>query len=284
MPRNDATTLPEINLPAVDREASGTTPAACASVPDYRSLGTWYQSIKAVFDFALALILFVLTVPVMALTGLLVKLTSSGPIIYSQLRVGRHGRIFWIYKIRTMTHDCEKQSGAKWAIRHDPRITPLGHMLRVTHLDELPQLWNVLKGDMSLVGPRPERPEFVPRLDSAIPHYCERLRVRPGVTGLAQVQLPADTDLASVRRKLAWDLYYIEYMGLWLDFKLVACTVLKMAHVPFHLAGRLLRVPGRPVIGWEAAAEPAEALVKTLEHAALEVTAVEQPVFAAEAV
>jgi lipopolysaccharide/colanic/teichoic acid biosynthesis glycosyltransferase len=116
-------------------------------------------------------------------------------------------------------------------------------LLRKTHLDELPQLWNVLRGDMSLVGPRPERPEFTPGLERAIPHYHDRLAVRPGVTGLAQVQLPADTDLASVRKKLAYDLYYIRHCNLWLDLRLVTCTAVHMAGVPYAALRRLFAMP-----------------------------------------
>src|SRR5207253_4196733 len=142
------------------------------------------------------------------------------PVFYSQIRLGRGGKPFAIYKIRTMTHNCEKVSGAQWSTPGDARITPVGRFLRKTHLDELPQLWNVLRADMSLVGPRPERPEFVPKLEHALPRYRDRLAVRPGVSGLAQVQLPPDTDLASVRRKLAHDLFYVERMSFWLDLRI----------------------------------------------------------------
>src|SRR5262249_48162069 len=151
-----------------------------------------------------ALALFVLTAPVTLLAMLLVRLTSRGPAIYVQRRVGRGGREFRIYKIRSMYHDCERKSGACWASKHDPRVTPLGRVLRRTHFDELPQLWNVLRGDMSLIGPRPERPEFVDKLACAIPRYRERLWILPGVTGFAQVQLPADTDLESVQLKVTY--------------------------------------------------------------------------------
>src|SRR6185437_15316966 len=143
--------------------------------PDVR----WYLSCKAVFDYVAAACLLVVTSPVILLAALLVKLTSRGPAFYTQTRLGQHGRPYTIYKIRTMTHDCEK-NGAKWATIADPRITRVGGLLRRTHLDELPQLWNVLRGEMSLVGPRPERPEFVPGLEQAIPHYRHRLLVRPG--------------------------------------------------------------------------------------------------------
>src|SRR5262249_12591904 len=138
---------------------------------------------------------------------------------------------------------CEKLSGPQWSQRGDPRITPLGRILRQTHIDEFPQLWNVLRGDMSLVGPRPERPEFVPQLIEAIPHYGERLQVRPGVTGLAQVQLPPDTDLESVRRKVSCDLYYIQHLNLWLDLRILLCTACKMVAIPFRITRRLLGVP-----------------------------------------
>ena len=155
-----------------------------------------------------------LAAPLILLAMALVKLTSRGPAIYRQVRAGLGGRPFTIYKIRTMAHDCEARTGPVWATADDPRVTPLGRFLRRSHLDELPQLWNVLRGEMSLVGPRPERPEFVAQLQRAIPDYRRRLQVPPGVTGLAQVQLPPDTDLAGVRRKLVYDLYYIRRMEL----------------------------------------------------------------------
>jgi lipopolysaccharide/colanic/teichoic acid biosynthesis glycosyltransferase len=205
----------------------------------------WYPVFKLLVEFIGSTLLLLTVAPVILLAALLVKLTSRGPVFYSQVRLGRNGKPFRIYKIRTMTHNCENQSGVRWATANDPRITPIGKLLRATHLDELPQLWNVLKGDMSLVGPRPERPEFVPNLERAIPHYRARLEVRPGVTGLAQVQLPADTDIHSVRRKVAYDLYYIRHMGPWLDLKLILCTVVHMFGVPFFVVGRLFRLPGQ---------------------------------------
>ncbi len=205
----------------------------------------WYVGFKMAAEWVFALGLLVLTGPVILLSGLAVRLTSRGPAFYSQTRLGRFGRPFRIHKIRTMTHNCEKATGVVWAKVDDPRITPVGRFLRKTHLDELPQLINVLRGEMSIVGPRPERPEFVPRLEQAVPHYCDRLLVRPGVTGLAQVQLPADTDLASVRRKLAYDLYYIRHVSLWLDARLIACTVVHCFGVPFHLLCRWFGMPRR---------------------------------------
>jgi lipopolysaccharide/colanic/teichoic acid biosynthesis glycosyltransferase len=199
--------------------------------------------LKRCADVALAGVMLVLALPILVVVGLLVKLTSRGPVIYSQTRLGLGGKPFRIYKIRTMAHNCEKHSGPRWATSNDPRITRVGGFLRKTHLDELPQLINVLRGDMSLVGPRPERPEFVPLLEQSIPRYRERLSVRPGVTGLAQVQLAADTDLDSVRRKLVYDLYYIRHMSPWLDLQLILSTACKVFHIPFETSQVLLRVP-----------------------------------------
>ncbi len=207
-----------------------------------------YGACKATLDFALALGLLVLTAPLVAAAMMLIKLTSRGPALYTQTRLGKGGRPFIIYKLRTMVHRCENLTGPRWSTPGDPRITWLGRILRKTHVDELPQLWNVLRGDMSLVGPRPERPEFVPQLEQAIPHYRARLFVKPGVTGLAQVQLPPDTDLASVRLKLAYDLHYVQYGGLWLDFRILACTGLKVLAMPFKLLRRLFCLPRKEVV------------------------------------
>ncbi len=208
----------------------------------------WYPACKTVLEFAAALLLLLLAAPFLLVAAVLVKLTSRGPAFYSQTRLGKNGRPYTIWKLRTMTHNCERLTGPRWATPNDARITPLGHFLRRTHLDELPQLWNVLGGDMALVGPRPERPEFVPHLERAVPRYRERLLVRPGITGLAQIQLPADTDLASVRRKLAYDLYWIGHQGPWLDLQILLATACKLCHLPMASALRLLRVPGRDVV------------------------------------
>jgi lipopolysaccharide/colanic/teichoic acid biosynthesis glycosyltransferase len=213
--------------------------------------------LKPALDRALGLVLFVLTLPLMVAAALLVRLTSRGPAFYSQTRLGLDGRPFTIHKLRTMTHDCEKQSGARWSTAGDSRITPVGRFLRKTHLDELPQLLNVLRGEMSLVGPRPERPEFVPQLARAIPRYHERLRVLPGVTGLAQIQLPPDTDLDSVRRKLAYDLYYAEHMSLRLDLKIILCTACKVFAMPFAVQRVVFRVPSAAAVEGDGSIEPA---------------------------
>jgi lipopolysaccharide/colanic/teichoic acid biosynthesis glycosyltransferase len=202
-----------------------------------------YQRGKVVLDFGLGLLLGLAAAPVMVLAALAIKLTSRGPAFYSQVRVGKGGRLFTIYKLRTMRHNCEHLTGACWATARDPRVTALGRWLRRTHLDELPQLWNVVRGDMSLVGPRPERPEFVPRLRAAIPGYDERLLVRPGLTGLAQVQLPADTDLESVRRKLAYDRYYVDHLAAGLDLRILVATALHLLGIRAAALRRVCRLP-----------------------------------------
>jgi lipopolysaccharide/colanic/teichoic acid biosynthesis glycosyltransferase len=208
----------------------------------------WYAALKVVGDRVLAFALLAVSAPLILLAALAVKLTSRGPVFYSQTRLGRGGRPFAIYKIRTMRHNCERLTGARWATSRDPRITLVGRFLRATHVDELPQLWNVLRGDMSLVGPRPERPEFVPALEEAIPRYRQRLQVRPGLTGLAQVQLPPDTDLDSVRRKLACDLYYVERMSFWLDLRILLSTPFHVLGIPFAVPRLLFRVPSGEVV------------------------------------
>lgn len=213
--------------------------------PEARQLlsSHWYVHYKALVEWPLALLLSLLALPIVFLCALLVKLTSRGPAFYSQTRLGKEGRPFQILKIRTMFHECERGSGAVWSRPGDSRITPIGWWLRKLHLDELPQLWNVLRGDMALVGPRPERPEFVPSLEQAIPHYCDRLVVKPGVTGLAQVQLPADTDLNSVRRKLTYDLYYISQLNFWLDLRLIVCTAFHLLGLPYGAVAWLFGLP-----------------------------------------
>ncbi len=203
----------------------------------------WYLSCKHVADFLLAALLLVLAVPLILLAALLVKLTSRGPAFYTQTRVGEDGRLFTIWKIRSMIHNCESLTGPRWSMPGDPRVTRVGAFLRASHLDELPQLLNVLRGEMSLIGPRPERPEFVPELERELPGYWQRLLVRPGVTGLAQVQLPPDSDLTSVRNKLAHDLYYIRHLSPWLDARLLICTAFYALGLPFGIAGRLLGIP-----------------------------------------
>ena len=179
----------------------------------------------------------------MLLGMVLMKLSSRGDSIYSQRRLGLGGKTFTIYKIRTIYQDCERYSGPAWCVPGDPRITPVGRMLRWSHIDELPQLLNILRGEMSLVGPRPERPEFLERLEHQLPDYRRRLAVRPGLTGLAQVQQPPDTDIFSVRRKLNFDLYYVDRLSPWLDSRVRLGTVLKCLVFPFGWIGWVLQLP-----------------------------------------
>ncbi len=203
-----------------------------------------YGRLKPAFEWVAAALMLVALAPIVALAMLLVKLTSPGPAIYSQLRVGKYGQVFRIFKIRSMTHECERDSGVRWAaLKRDPRVTPVGAFLRATHVDELPQLWNVLRGEMSLIGPRPERPEFVVQLEKVLPRYHHRHLVRPGITGLAQIQLPPDTDVLSVGRKLTCDLHYVRQMDALLDAKILICTGLGILSVPFGFMRRVFLVP-----------------------------------------
>ncbi|QDT55077.1 UDP-N-acetylgalactosamine-undecaprenyl-phosphate N-acetylgalactosaminephosphotransferase [Caulifigura coniformis] len=222
-----------------------------------RCLGPELRTMKRTVDIGVSLLLLALLWPVMLLTALLVKLTSRGPVIFRQTRVGlnlrtadrRHldlgppppgderrnalydrrgnptyGRHFTLYKFRTMRVDAEKD-GAQFARKNDSRITPIGRFLRKTRLDELPQLWNVLKGEMTLVGPRPERPEFLEQLSEQIPNYLERLGLKPGLTGVAQIVNGYDNEIESFRRKVAFDLLYLQNCCLWNDIKILFRTI-----------------------------------------------------------
>lgn len=209
---------------------------------------SWHGLTKCCLDRVLALVILLVMSPLILIAMALVKATSRGPALYLQTRVGRFGRLFTIYKIRSMVVESESLTGACWSTPGDQRVTRVGIWLRRTHIDELPQLWNVITGDMSLVGPRPERPEFVPMLERAIPRYRDRLLVRPGITGFAQVQLPPDTDINSVRTKLAYDLHYVQAMGFWFDFRICWATAFKMGGASFALLGRLFRFPDRRMI------------------------------------
>lgn len=180
---------------------------------------------KRGFDIAFSLTMLGLTAPLIALTGLAVKLTSKGPVFYCQERVGRDGRPFTIYKLRTMIERAESETGPILARNGDPRSTPIGRVLRATKLDELPQLYNVLRGDMSVVGPRPERPHFVQCYNRHVPSYARRHTVRPGITGLAQVESGYRTH---VYVKLQYDLRYIDSQSLWLDLWILTRTPLSI--------------------------------------------------------
>ncbi|MGE0632961.1 MAG: exopolysaccharide biosynthesis polyprenyl glycosylphosphotransferase [Pseudobdellovibrionaceae bacterium] len=179
---------------------------------------------KRLFDVLFAGILFVLTLPVVLIAGLFVRITSPGDVLFRQTRVGRGGEDFEIIKLRTMMADAEK-SGAQWAQTNDPRVTPLGKFLRATRIDELPQLWNVLRGDMSMIGPRPERPEFTSMLEKELPFYSLRHSVLPGLTGWAQVLFPYGGSVEDAKDKLQFELYYIRNYSLWMDLRIVFQTI-----------------------------------------------------------
>jgi lipopolysaccharide/colanic/teichoic acid biosynthesis glycosyltransferase len=211
---------------------------------------TWYTGAKVMFDYLAAVLLLPLALPLIGLAALAVKITSPGPVFYTQTRVGHGGRRFKIVKVRTMHHNCELASGVRWAKKDDDRVFRIGRFLRVTHIDELPQLFNVLRGEMSLVGPRPERPEVIKArgLEQVVPGYRHRLLVKPGVTGLAQLQLPADSDLTSVRHKVVYDLYYVEHHGLLLDLRLVLGTLLRAAGAGPRLIRWVCLLPSRQTV------------------------------------
>ena len=184
-----------------------------------------YAISKRALDILMSIFALVVLSPIMLLVAILVKLTSKGPIVYSQTRVGQKGDHFEIYKFRTMKIDAEKETGPVWAAQNDNRLTPAGHFLRKTHLDELPQFVNVLKGEMSIIGPRPERPHFVQEFKKIIPAYENRLTVKPGITGLAQVWYRYDETIADVKKKLKYDMLYIKKLCLWADVQIAMRTV-----------------------------------------------------------
>ncbi len=180
---------------------------------------------KRALDIVLAAAGIVLALPVLILTALVIKLESRGPVIFSQPRVGKEGRVFRIYKFRSMRQDAEKESGPVWAGEDDPRITRVGRLLRKLRIDEIPQLWNVLKNDMSFVGPRPERPYFVDELKQDIPFYTERLVVKPGITGWAQINYRYGASKEDAIEKLQYDLYYIKNISIYLDILILFRTI-----------------------------------------------------------
>jgi sugar transferase (PEP-CTERM system associated) len=180
---------------------------------------------QEIYSFVIALIGGLLTLPIMAAAALLVKITSPGPVLYRQKRVGLNGKPFYVMKFRSMYVDAEARTGAVWASKNDPRITPLGRYIRKFRIDELPQFWNVLRGDMAFVGPRPERPEFVQALSEKIPFYRQRHCVKPGITGWAQVNHKYGDTIEDTITKLEYDLYYIKHISLSLDCYIVFSTL-----------------------------------------------------------
>lgn len=200
--------------------------------PDYFFVGDGFRllanpvgiRLKRLVDIVLSLILFLFSWPLMIIAAFAIKVDSSGPALFSQVRTGKDGRLFTIYKFRSMKTDAEKD-GAQWAKTQDSRVTRVGRWLRLTRIDELPQLLNVFRGDMSFVGPRPERPEFNVNLESQIPYYNLRHMVRPGLTGWAQVLYPYGASVEDAVEKLQYELYYIKHQSVWLDLKIVLLTI-----------------------------------------------------------
>jgi sugar transferase (PEP-CTERM system associated) len=180
---------------------------------------------KRAFDIAASLTLLVLSSPLLLVAAAAVKATSPGPVFYRQERVGRLGKTFEVVKFRSMVVDAEKDGKAQWAQAGDPRVTPVGRFLRASRIDEIPQIFNVLKGDMSFVGPRPERPAFVEELAADIPFYRERHVVKPGITGWAQLNYPYGASVIDARHKLEYDLYYVKNYSLFLDLLILIQTV-----------------------------------------------------------
>lgn len=180
--------------------------------------------VKRVFDLFIATLALVLVAPICLITAMIIRLESKGPVIFKQLRTGQYNREFKVYKFRSMCTDAEKD-GAQWASLNDSRITRVGNFIRKTRIDELPQLINVIKGDMSLVGPRPEREIFIESLEQSIIYYRFRHAVKPGITGLAQVSYPYGASLEDAIWKHKYDIYYIKHHSFWLDLKIILKTI-----------------------------------------------------------
>lgn len=185
----------------------------------------WEKSMKRVIDVFMSFIMLVISLPITLITAIAIKIESRGPIFYRQERMGLNGKVFKIIKFRSMVQDAEKKSGPVWSTKGDPRITRVGAFIRRVRIDEIPQIINIFKGEMSFVGPRPERPFFVEKLSKEIPLYRRRLKVRPGITGWAQVKHKYDESVEDVKVKLRYDLFYIENISLSMDFKILFRTV-----------------------------------------------------------
>ena len=184
-----------------------------------------FQRFKRLFDFLVASLGLILLSPLFLIVSLLIKIDSPGPAFFKQERVGKDGKIFKMWKFRTMRPNAELETGPVWAEEDDPRVTPLGRFLRKNHIDELPQFINIFKGEMSLIGPRPERPVFVEKINGHIPHYNKRLKVKPGITGLAQVRYRYGASIKDAAKKLKYDLLYIKKMCWMLEMRILFWTV-----------------------------------------------------------
>ncbi len=183
------------------------------------------RAVRRLFDITIAFLLLLITGPLMLVSAIAIKLDSKGPVFYRQKRVGLHGRQFTIIKFRSMRTDAEADGQARWATVGDSRVTRIGAFMRLTRIDELPQLFNVLRGEMCLIGPRPERPNFVDELNTHIPRYRDRSYVKPGITGWAQINFPYGASMNDARMKLSYDLYYVKHRCLLLDLLILAATV-----------------------------------------------------------
>lgn len=190
--------------------------------------GVWFERTKRGMDIAASLVGLIVFAPVIAIIAAWIKLVDGGPVFYRQWRVGRNGWLFRLYKLRTMTTDAESDGLARFARGGDPRILPGCAWMRKSHVDELPQLWNILKGHMSLVGPRPERPEIFEILRPSMPKIERRLDAKPGLTGLAQIRNGYTNDTTGARKKQAYDLRYLRRRSLWSDLRLLMATVPKI--------------------------------------------------------
>jgi sugar transferase (PEP-CTERM system associated) len=188
-------------------------------------LTSMFRIVKRMMDLVVASALLILILPLLPIIAILIKLDSPGPVLFRQNRVGRGDTVFTLYKFRTMGVDAEKTTGAVWAQENDPRITSLGRILRKTRIDEIPQLYNVFRGDMSLVGPRPERPEFVKELKTIIPYYSGRHYLKPGITGWAQVCYPYGASVEDALEKLRYDMYYIKNGNIAFDLLIIIKTI-----------------------------------------------------------
>lgn len=185
----------------------------------------WEKKLKRLMDIFISFLILILSSPITLLTAVAIKIDSKGPVFFKQERLGQNGKPFNVIKFRSMIQDAEKYTGPVWSTKDDPRVTRMGKFVRKVRIDEIPQMFNVLKGEMSLVGPRPERAYFVEKLSQEIPYYRRRLKVRPGVTGWAQIKHKYDESIEDVKIKLKYDLFYIENMSLRMDFKILLRTV-----------------------------------------------------------
>ena len=203
------------------------------------------ELLKRVFDVTTATASMLVLLPVACCIALVIKMERRGPVLFRQERLGRYRRPFQILKFRTMDVDAERRTGPVWASERDPRATPVGRFLRASHLDEIPQLWNVLRGEMSLVGPRPERSHFVAQFESVVPFYGERFAARPGITGLSQIRSGYDQSIHTVRRKVRYDRFYIRRTCFLLDIWLLLGTA---GHVMTAAASTSIQAsPGSPL-------------------------------------